>query len=75
MDLRRRRPLGSASTRLRGVVPVNTFKTYIVCLVLLAATVSTGLLKQLVRRVVEPQLQRRLKLVMQTNHSSLQLTS
>ena len=42
MDLRRPRPLGSASTRLRRVVPVNTLKTYIVCLVLLAATVSAG---------------------------------
>jgi CubicO group peptidase (beta-lactamase class C family) len=40
MDLRRRRTVQSALTRLCGVAPVNTSKTYIACLVVLAATVS-----------------------------------
>ena len=40
MDLRRRLTVENALRRFCDVVPVNTSKTHIACLVVLAATVS-----------------------------------
>jgi D-alanyl-D-alanine carboxypeptidase len=46
MDLRRRRTITSPVSRLCGVVSVHTSKTYIACLLVLAATVSIAAEKE-----------------------------